>query len=72
VAAAEAFFLEPESSDYWLRIRRWEQAEEKVYAAFPEDPEAAVFYALAHLATTPSNVISRARRPRRRNPPTRL
>jgi tetratricopeptide (TPR) repeat protein len=59
VAAAESFFLEPESSDYWLRIRRWEQAEEKVYAAFPEDPEAAVFYALAHLATTPSNTISR-------------
>lgn len=59
VAAAEAFFLEPASTDYWLRIRRWEQASEKVYAAFPEDPEAAAFYALAHLATTPSNVISR-------------
>ena len=59
VAAAEAFFLEPESSDYWLRIRRWEQAAEKVYAAFPDDPEAAAFFALAHLATTPSNVISR-------------
>ena len=59
VAAAEAFFLEPESADYWLRIRRWEQAEEKVYAAFPDDPEAAAFYALAHLATTPSNTISR-------------
>jgi tetratricopeptide (TPR) repeat protein len=60
VAAAEAFFLEPASSDYWLRIRRWEQAEEKVYSSFPDDPEAATFYALAHLATTPSNVISRA------------
>lgn len=60
VAAAEAFFLEPASADYWLRIRRWEQAEEKVYAAFPNDPEAAVFYALAHLATTPPNVITRA------------
>jgi hypothetical protein len=60
VAAAEAFFLEPASSDYWLRIRRWEQAAEKVYAAFPDDPEAAAFYALAHLATAPSNAISRA------------
>jgi len=59
VAAAEAFFLEPESSDYWLRIRRWEQAMEKVYASFPEDPEAAAFYALAHLATAPSDTISR-------------
>jgi tetratricopeptide (TPR) repeat protein len=60
VAAAEAFFLDPASTDYWLRIRRWEQAEEKVYTAFPDDSEAAVFYALAHLATTPSNVITRS------------
>lgn len=59
VAAAKAFFLDPESSDYWLRIRRWEAAMEKVYTAFPDDPEAATFYALAHLATTPSNTISR-------------
>lgn len=59
VAAAEAFFLEPASPDYWLRIRRWEQAMEKVYTAFPDDPEAAAFYALAHLATTPANAISR-------------
>ena len=60
VAAAEAFFLEPESSDYWLRIRRWEQAMENVYRALPDDPEAAAFYALAHLATAPSDTISRA------------
>jgi tetratricopeptide (TPR) repeat protein len=60
VAAAEAFFLEPASSDYWLRIRRWEQATERVYASFPDDPEAAAFYALAHLATAPSDTISRA------------
>jgi len=60
VAAAEAFFLEPLESDYWLRIRRWEQASEKLYAAFPDDPEATAFYALAHLATAPSNAISQA------------
>lgn len=60
VAAAEAFFLEPAASDYWLRIRRWERAQEKVYAAYPEDSEAATFYALAHLATAPANAISRA------------
>lgn len=59
VAAAEAFFLEPASSNYWLRIRRWEQAEEKVYAAYPEDSDAAAFYAVAHLATAPANTISR-------------
>ncbi|MDH4352027.1 MAG: hypothetical protein OEW56_12845, partial [Gemmatimonadota bacterium] len=60
VAAAEAFFLEPAASDYWIRIRRWEQAMERVYASFPDDPEAAAFYALAHLATAPSDTISRA------------
>jgi tetratricopeptide (TPR) repeat protein len=60
VAAAEAFFRDPASSDYWARIRRWERAAEKVYAAFPDDPEAAAFYALAHLATAPSDSLSRA------------
>ncbi|MGH8129870.1 MAG: tetratricopeptide repeat protein [Steroidobacteraceae bacterium] len=59
IASAEAFFLEPASPDYWLRIRRWEQASEKLYFAFPKDPEAAAFYALAHLAVVPPNAISR-------------
>jgi tetratricopeptide (TPR) repeat protein len=59
IAAAEAFFLDPASDDYWLRIGRWEQAMQKVYAAFPSDPEAACFYALAHLATTPPDKITR-------------
>ena len=60
IAAAESFFLEPATNDYWLRIRRWEQAMEKVYASFPDDSEAATFYALAHLATTPPDRITRA------------
>jgi tetratricopeptide (TPR) repeat protein len=60
IAAAEAFFLDPTSKDYWLRIRRWEAAMEKLYAAYPDDSEAAVFYALAHLATTPADKITRA------------
>jgi tetratricopeptide (TPR) repeat protein len=60
VAAAEAFFLDPTSSDYWLRIRRWEQAMQKVYERFPDDSDAAAFYALAHLATTPADRITRA------------
>jgi tetratricopeptide (TPR) repeat protein len=67
VAAAQAFFLEPLSSDYWLRIRRWEQAAEKLHVAFPDDPEATAFYALAHLATAPSNAISRAHSDRAAN-----
>lgn len=64
VASVSAFFLEPASTDYWLRIRRWEQAAEKLYVAFPDDPEAATFYALAHLATAPSNTISHAHQDR--------
>src|SRR5262249_23490960 len=59
VAAAEAFFLEPASSDYWARVRRWERAMEAVYAAFPDDPEAAAFYALAHLAAAPPDSVTR-------------
>jgi tetratricopeptide (TPR) repeat protein len=60
VAVAEAFFLDPASNDYWLRIRRWEEASEKLYKAFPDDPETATFFALAHLATTPANVVTRS------------
>jgi tetratricopeptide (TPR) repeat protein len=59
VAAAEAFFLDPKSPDYWLRIRRWEKATATMYASFPDDHEASAFYALAHLATAPADTISR-------------
>ena len=53
VAAVEGFFEQPESSDYWARIRKFEQAMESVYRADPQDREAAAFYALALLATAP-------------------
>lgn len=59
IAAAEAFYLQPDSSDYWLRIRRWEQASKQAYEALPGDDEAALFYALSHLATTPASSNSR-------------
>jgi tetratricopeptide (TPR) repeat protein len=59
VAAAEAFFLKPASSDYWLRIRRWAAATALVHASFPDDAEAAAFHALALLATARSDTISR-------------
>lgn len=59
VDAAAAFFREPAGTDYWLRIRRWEQAMEEARTALPRDPEVAAFYALAHLATTPATEVTR-------------
>jgi tetratricopeptide (TPR) repeat protein len=58
-AAAEAFFRDPAASDYWLRIRRWAEAQDQVRRAFPKDDEAAVFDALGILATAPANLIER-------------
>ena len=58
VAATEAFFSDPKSTDYWSRIHRWESAMEKAYAAFPDDPEVGAFYALAYLATAPADSTS--------------
>ncbi|MDZ4701139.1 MAG: tetratricopeptide repeat protein [Rhodothermales bacterium] len=63
IASAEAFFLEPAGTDYWLRIRRWEKAMEQAYASLPDDPEITAFYALAHLATsTPADIRAHADR----------
>jgi tetratricopeptide (TPR) repeat protein len=59
VASTEAFFLDPASPDYWLRIRRWEQAMARAFASFPADPEVASFYALSHLATARPDTVSR-------------
>ena len=58
VGAVEAFFLEPGSTDYWLRIRRWERASAALYEAFPDDTEAAAFFALSHLAVAPAGALS--------------
>ncbi len=51
VAAVEGFFREPETADYWTRIRRFEYGMEQAYQRRPEDRETAAFYVLAHLAT---------------------
>lgn len=50
VAAAEAFYQEPESADWWTRIARWSEAMSRAYAAHPEDLDTAAFYALSQLA----------------------
>jgi tetratricopeptide (TPR) repeat protein len=51
IDAAAAFFREPDATDYWQRIARWETAMASVHASFPEDREATAFYALALLAS---------------------
>jgi tetratricopeptide (TPR) repeat protein len=53
IAAAEAFFRDPEGQDYWARVRRWEAAQADLHDAFPDDVEVATFHALAHLAGAP-------------------
>ncbi len=53
VAAAAAFYREPEGADWWTRIRRWAEAMQEAYALRPDDIETAVFYALSQLAVGP-------------------
>lgn len=60
ITSAAAFFADPSSPDYWQRIHRWEAAQHKTFVANPDDPEAATFYALALLASAPSNAQPRA------------
>ena len=52
---AAAAFFQPDSADYWQRIRRWEVAMAEVHRALPGDAETTAFYALAHLAAAPSD-----------------
>lgn len=58
IAAADSFFRDPESDDYWARIRRWADASELTFRKYPEDDEAAAFYALSLLATSPADGVS--------------
>jgi tetratricopeptide (TPR) repeat protein len=58
VDAAAAFFADPDSADYWRRIRRWEQAMERAYRAFPDNADVAALYAVSHLAVAPSDSVT--------------
>jgi len=51
INAVAAFFRDPDATDYWQRIARWETAMASVHTDFPEDREATAFYALALLAS---------------------
>ncbi len=52
-ATAGAFFDPSGGLEYSQRIDRWADAMTALYEAFPDDIEAAAFFALAHLATSP-------------------
>ena len=52
--AGAAFYREPDTLDYWERVRGWHRGLERVHAAFPQDPEAAAWLALATLAVAPT------------------
>ena len=54
VDAGAAFFREPDSLQYQVRIHDWLRAMEKVHAAFPRDDEATAWLALAILAARPA------------------
>ena len=50
LSAAEAFFRDPETADWWTRIRSWSEAMDRAYRESPEDMETAALYALSQLA----------------------
>ncbi len=55
LATTEAFYRDPASTDYWLRIRRWRDASAALHAELPDDIEVTAFYALSLLATAPTD-----------------
>lgn len=54
-AEAAAAFYEGIEAPYRVRLENWEAAMAELHAAYPEDPEAATLYALAHLSLAPAD-----------------
>lgn len=50
IAAAEAFYTNPEADEWWPRIERWSDALEEAHTERPEDLETRAFYGLSLLA----------------------
>ncbi len=47
IAAMETYYRDWEKLDYRTRVLAYEKAMEQLYLRYPDDPEAAIFYALA-------------------------
>jgi hypothetical protein len=55
IAAIGAFYSNSERSDHPARAKAYSDAMKKVYESYPDDHEAAAFYALSLLASEPHN-----------------
>jgi len=55
IAAMAAFYSNSEKSDHAARAQAYSYAMKKVYESYPDDHEAAAFYALSLLASEPHN-----------------
>src|SRR5215467_1003075 len=53
IAAAEAFYRDADKRDRAQRMRAYADALEQIYNTYPDDPEAAIFYAYAVTALAP-------------------
>src|SRR5271168_1146979 len=53
IAAIEVFYKESDKLDHRTRAQSYEKAMEQLQASYPQDPEAAIFYALAVRANAP-------------------
>ncbi len=55
LAALETFYKDADKLDHWARARAYAVAMEGVYRRYPQDREAAIFYALALNGTAPAS-----------------
>ena len=62
IAAIGAFYRDSAKLDHQARATAYSNGMEKVYRSYPDDKEAAVFYALSLLASEPENDSSLANR----------
>lgn len=59
IAAIEAFYKDHEKIDHPTRTTAYETAMEQVFARYPDDREAAIFYALSLLGTATSRPVDK-------------
>jgi tetratricopeptide (TPR) repeat protein len=62
IQAARAFYSDPRKADHEARARAYSAAMKRVYEKYPDDHEAAAFYALSLLASEPENDTTFANR----------